>query len=230
MYRENIPKDGDCCFRAVARNIFRLTQRSEIDSSVTGHLAHLGLLNLNESALTDKLRALTVSEWSGENRHQYESFLTTDSFETEVELFKHRGYFTGELGNLMVLAMANVLKTPIVIFSSLENFPTIPKWNVPTFLVLAVLVEKVKGSCQIFATTSLGNTQAGASVLKQEFDVVEIVHAKDVQTHLVNGILEIPRWSALLESVIKLIHETGEELSAESLLRYYAFVQPCLAP
>ena len=68
MYRENIPKDGDCCFRAVARNICRLTQRSGVDSCVTGHLAHLGFLNLNESSLTDKLRALTVSEWSGENR------------------------------------------------------------------------------------------------------------------------------------------------------------------
>ena len=50
----------------------------------------------------------------------------TDNFENEVERFSHRGYFTGELGNLMVLAMANVLKMPIVIFSSLENFPIIP--------------------------------------------------------------------------------------------------------
>ena len=52
--------------------------------------------------------------------------VTTDNFENEVERFSHRGYFTGELGNPMVLAMANVLKIPIVIFSSLENFPTIP--------------------------------------------------------------------------------------------------------
>ena len=148
MYRENIPKDayGDRCFRAVARNICRLTQRSGVDSRVTGHLAHLGLLNLNESSLTDKLRTLTVSEWSGEDRQQYESFLTTDNFEREVELFKHQGYFTGELGNFMVLAMANVLKMPIVIFPSLENFPTIPILpceqlnGMPTFLCLSMPV------------------------------------------------------------------------------------------
>lgn len=61
-----------------------------------------------------------------ENRQQYESFLTSDNFDKKVERFMHQGYFTGELGNLMVLAMANVLKMPIVIFSSLENYPTIP--------------------------------------------------------------------------------------------------------
>ena len=126
MYREHIAKDGDCCFRAVARNIFRITRTGEIDSHVNEHLANLDLFNLSEDSLVTKLRALTVSEWSGENRQRYESFLTTDSFENEIERFSHQGYFTGELGNLMVLAMANVLKMPIVIFSLLENYPTIP--------------------------------------------------------------------------------------------------------
>ena len=62
-------------------------------------------------------------QWVQSNRG---TVVTTDNFENEVERFSHSGYFTGELGNLMVLAMANVLKIPIVIFSSLENFPTIP--------------------------------------------------------------------------------------------------------
>ena len=75
----------------MARNICRLTQRSVVDSRVTGHLGHLGLLNLNESSLTDKLRDLMVSESSGENRQQNERFLTTDNFEREVELFKQQG-------------------------------------------------------------------------------------------------------------------------------------------
>ena len=126
MSRERIAKDEDCCFRAVARNICKLTETSRINSHVYENLAHLGLVNLSEEHLTNRLRALTVSEWSGENRKRYESFLTTDNFDEEVERFTHKGYFTGELGNLMVLAMANVLKMPIVIFSSLENYPTIP--------------------------------------------------------------------------------------------------------
>lgn len=126
MSREHIPKDGDCCFRAVARNIIRITRTGEIHCQVVEHLTNLGLFKQSEDSLVTKLRELTVSEWSGENKQHYENFLTTDNFENEVERFSHRGYFTGELGNLMVLAMANVLKMPTVIFSSLENFPTVP--------------------------------------------------------------------------------------------------------
>ena len=111
MSREHIAKDGDCCFRAVARNVYKLTETREKNTHAYEHLAHLGLVNLSEESLSNKLRALTVSEWSGEN-----SFLTTDNFDEEVMRFTHKGYFTGELGNLMVLATANVLKMPIVIF------------------------------------------------------------------------------------------------------------------
>ncbi|XP_022797871.1 uncharacterized protein LOC111336102 [Stylophora pistillata] len=126
MSREHIPRDGDWCFRAVARNIIRITRTGEIHCQVVEHLTNLGLFKQSEDSLVTKLRELTISEWSGGNRQHYENFLTTDNFENEVERFSHRGYFTGELGNLMVLAMANFLKMPIVIFSSLENFPTIP--------------------------------------------------------------------------------------------------------
>ena len=126
MSREHIAKDGDCCFRAVARNVSKLTETGGLSSQAYEHLANLGLVNLDEESLSDSLRVMTVSEWSGENRPHYESFLTTDNFDEEVKRFTHKGYFTGELGNLMILAMANVLKMPIVIFSSLENYPTIP--------------------------------------------------------------------------------------------------------
>lgn len=126
MSREHIAKDGDCCFRAVARNISKLTETGGLSSQAYEHLANLGLVNLDEESLSDSLRVLTVSEWLGKNRPHYESFLTTDNFDEEVKRFTHKWYFTGELGNLMVLAMANVLKMPIVIFSSLENYPTIP--------------------------------------------------------------------------------------------------------
>ena len=126
MSREHITKDGDCCFRAVARNVSKLTATEGLSSQAYKHLANLGLVNLDKESLRDSLRVLTISEWLGENRPHYESFLRTDNFDAEVKRFTHKGYFTGELGNLMVLAMANVLKMPIVIFSLLENYPTIP--------------------------------------------------------------------------------------------------------
>lgn len=83
-------------------------------------------MNLDEEQATSTLRTLTVSEWQGERRNHYERFIVTDNFDEEVEKFKQMGHFASDLGNLMVLAMSNVLKMPIVIFSSLENFPTIP--------------------------------------------------------------------------------------------------------
>ena len=85
MSREHIPKDGDCCFRAVARNFFRITRTGQIE--VVEHLANLGLFKLSEDSLVTKLRDFAVSEWSGENRQHYENFLTTDNFENEVSGF-----------------------------------------------------------------------------------------------------------------------------------------------
>ena len=121
MSREPIRKNGDCCFGSVARNIFRITSTGETDCQVVEHLSKLGLFKLNEDSLVTKLRELTVSEWSGENRQHYKDFLPDSvNFENEVERFSQPGYFTGELGDLMVLAMANVLKTSIEIFSSQE--------------------------------------------------------------------------------------------------------------
>ena len=53
MSREHIPKDGDCCFRAVARNIIRI--KRTIDCQVVEHLTNLGLFKRSEDSLVTKL-------------------------------------------------------------------------------------------------------------------------------------------------------------------------------
>ena len=60
--REHIPKDGDCCFRAVARNIICIKRTGEIDCQVVEHLTNLGLFKQSEDSLVTKLRELTVLE------------------------------------------------------------------------------------------------------------------------------------------------------------------------
>ena len=40
--------------------------------------------------------------------------------------FENRGFFDCELGNATPLALANILQVPLVIISSIENFPVIP--------------------------------------------------------------------------------------------------------
>ena len=127
MSRKPIDKDGDCCFRAVARNISRITSTGEIDRQVVEHLSKLNLFKQSEDRLVTKLRELTVSEWSGENRKDYDYFLKSNvNFEKEIEQFSKPGHFDGELGDHMVRAMANVLKTSIEIFSSMKDYPVIP--------------------------------------------------------------------------------------------------------
>jgi hypothetical protein len=125
MTRENIDKDGDCCFRSVARNICTKRTIEELNEEAKNHLTGIGIYNKNEDEMTRALRSLTVQEWR-QNRSDYESFLTTDDFDEEVERFQAQGYFAGELGNVMTLGMSNMLKMPIIIFSSLENYPVIP--------------------------------------------------------------------------------------------------------
>ena len=125
MRREKIAKDGDCCFRSVARNICTKRNSRELNEEADNHLTALGIYSNSEDEMVRALRLLTVQEWI-QNRSDYEHFVTTDDFDKEVERFKNQGYFTGELGNVMTLAMSNVLRMPIIIFSSLENYPVIP--------------------------------------------------------------------------------------------------------
>ena len=69
---------------------------------------------------------LLVQEWI-DNPDQYKPFLDGQSeFETEARLFLNDGHFASQLGNSMPLAIANVLKIPIVVMTQMDNFPIIP--------------------------------------------------------------------------------------------------------
>lgn len=85
--------------------------------------------------------------------------------------------------------------------------------NAPKFLALVVSVGKVRVHYQIFATTSLAHTLAGVSVLRLELVAMAIVHAEDVQIHLGNVKMLLPRWSAHRENGESLIFKTPANLS-----------------
>ena len=116
--------DGNCLFYAAALVIKTKAQGGnkhmqdiiqcldcEQQISVT-ELAHI-------------LRQSVVNEWQGENKHTYQSFLTQTQIEKEAERFSRSGQFSGEVGDLVLTAMCNVLKTPIVVFSSISDVPVI---------------------------------------------------------------------------------------------------------
>lgn len=71
------------------------------------------------------LRKAVVEEWLGENTGSYQSFLTSDQLHEQAQSFLNSGTFAGDIGDLVVRALANALKVPIVVFTSVENMPTI---------------------------------------------------------------------------------------------------------
>ena len=92
------------------------------------HLNSIGLdLSSTPNVLSLKLRELTVKEWLGSNRSYYESFLSDSiDIETDAEKFLHPNYVQGSLGDAMVLALYNILCSPMIIFSTIPNQHIIP--------------------------------------------------------------------------------------------------------
>jgi PIN domain nuclease of toxin-antitoxin system len=56
-----------------------------------------------------------VDEWTGSFTSEYQGFLTDTIIEDEAELFLNSGHYSSSLGDAMPLAMANVLRLPILI-------------------------------------------------------------------------------------------------------------------
>ena len=85
------------------------------------------------------LRKLVVEEFLSCNLEEYSSFLLS----AEHSLYEEtaRNFNDCELGNAVILALSNILRTGFVVFTSLENYPTItivPKYdpvsNIPVYL------------------------------------------------------------------------------------------------
>ena len=70
------------------------------------------------------LRHLVVKEWL-ENARYYKSFLAyeEDQFDVQVEAFKEDRHFASNVGDLVIIAISNVLKTSIVLLTSNSDMP-----------------------------------------------------------------------------------------------------------
>ena len=78
------------------------------------------------------MRELVVDEWQGEFQENYSEFFTSDgliddsvAFMQEAEEYRKKGTFAGSLGDSMPLALANILKLPLMILSTKHNVPFI---------------------------------------------------------------------------------------------------------
>ena len=95
------------------------------DEAVICSLRRLGVLSntqneLEVSSLAKVLCLLVAQEWLGENSEYYQGFVTTD-IETHAHQYLNSGEFGGDLGDLMVVTLSNILHIPITIFSNIPG-------------------------------------------------------------------------------------------------------------
>lgn len=124
----DIAGDGDCCFNSVGHGLESFFQ---VESSpIVRHLTSVGIFKgQDEVDRIMRLRELVVAEWLGEFSSEYSMFLTVadqSSFHDMAQRFIQRGVFDCELGNSVLMALANILKCPIVVFTSIDTYPIIP--------------------------------------------------------------------------------------------------------
>ena len=73
--------------------------------------------------VAQRLHTLMVAEWTT-NPDRYHPFLST-TLETEAQLFTQSGYFMGEVGNTIPLALANMVSSPVLLFTSMGTMPVL---------------------------------------------------------------------------------------------------------
>ncbi|KAJ7386187.1 hypothetical protein OS493_010580 [Desmophyllum pertusum] len=119
----SVPKDRDCLFTSI---ILQLEQMAPLSDSneLSAFMERLGLGNtLLEKVLF--LRGKLVEEWL-RNKSEYQKFLVDTELEDVATEYRNSGVFTGQMGNMMLLGLANVLQMSFVVFTSMEHFSVMP--------------------------------------------------------------------------------------------------------
>lgn len=134
------PADGNCLFSSIVYSLNQIVSLNEYEC-YRGHLHGLNLHVEDMPACILQLRKLLVSEWLA-NISEYECFVMKSEipFQDLAESYIQDGVFAGELGNIMVTGLANILRINIVLYTSMTRMETIP----------VVPREKVLISCPVY--------------------------------------------------------------------------------
>ena len=126
LERVPVAKDGNCLFASVSFSLLQLLTTDGCSLELQQHLNCIGITgNRTLPELIKLLRKLAVDEFLSCNSLEYSSFLLSAehlSYEETAKNFEQDGFFNCELGNAVNLALANVLRTSLVAFTSLENY------------------------------------------------------------------------------------------------------------
>ena len=127
LKRVNILGDGNCAFRSVAQQIISMSSCGG-EPELRAHFEDLGLEG-DEDAISSQLRYLFVKELqnkSEEYRLKYTYDMSAESFQKEVKAFSSDGIFSGQVGDIVMKALSDILCCSIIIISSLDAIEVIP--------------------------------------------------------------------------------------------------------
>ena len=118
---------GDCFFSSVAFHVSNLLTATSPHADIVNHLNTMGLsADMAITELARALRALIVEEWTGPNAEEYMNFIEEDvDFNLEAQKYRSEGFFHDPLGDLMPMAMSNVLNLPLCNITSESHTPVI---------------------------------------------------------------------------------------------------------
>jgi len=130
MERLKIAGNGNCFFVSLATMIQHQLTSDSLHDETKVHLENLGIIidvaTSSIEQMATALRRTVVDEWLS-NAADYEPFLLSgQDYQEEANAFLQDGYFAAELGNAMPLAASNALHIPVVVFTTMSNFPIIP--------------------------------------------------------------------------------------------------------
>lgn len=124
-----IPEAGDGNFflTAVAFQLHQLMSTTDIPALVVNSVSSIGITtNMTIPQLASLLRELVEEEGISDHIDNYINFVSDSvDFLAERKQFKQSGYHHGPLGDLMAMAMANVLHMPLAVVTSEPHSPLI---------------------------------------------------------------------------------------------------------
>ena len=123
--KSSAPKDGNCLLYSIIHNMkYQVNNGNMILGKFLQQCCGIDIKNPFDMIITT-LRSLIVAEWLGEYSNEYKEFMTGNQLQEQASDFLHSGEFASNVGDLVIAAISNILKAPIVVFTSVKNMPVV---------------------------------------------------------------------------------------------------------
>ena len=99
--------------------------QSVLPQSLVNHFQSIGITSeMSQDVLISYYQELLVHEWLL-NQDCYQAFFTStiSDFESEALKYLKLGLFSSDIGDAMLLGLFDVLRIPVLVFTSVESWP-----------------------------------------------------------------------------------------------------------